>query len=154
MHRWFNLNPLDPRAGRFTKPLAPEFQAAADGLARAQAQLDAHMAQRRLDAAKVEERDRALDAIVREATNAPPQAAGCASRQEPRVEGGECFCHICFIQTVMRSKHTSAQYVLVTQGMQRSGALVSLLHIPQLDRIELIFTSHRTALRKCRVCLP
>ena len=37
---------------RYTKPLTPEFQAAADKLAKQQAELDAHMAARKLDQAR------------------------------------------------------------------------------------------------------
>lgn len=37
---------------RYTKPLTPEFQAAADKLAKQQAELDAHMRSRKLDQAR------------------------------------------------------------------------------------------------------
>ena len=37
---------------RYTKPLTPEFQAAADKLAKQQAELDAHMRGRQLDQAR------------------------------------------------------------------------------------------------------
>ena len=39
-------------AHRYTKPLTPEFQAAADKLAKQQAELDAHMRERKLDQAR------------------------------------------------------------------------------------------------------
>lgn len=70
---------------RYTKPLAPEYQAAAEKLAQAQAQLDAHMAVRKLDPGRVAERDRALDAMVREATEPPPSGtAGGGERAHMR----------------------------------------------------------------------
>ncbi|KAK9834291.1 hypothetical protein WJX81_004049 [Elliptochloris bilobata] len=59
----------------YKKPLAPEFQAAADKLAKQQAELDAHMRYRKLDQARINERDSALDAILREATAPPPSRA-------------------------------------------------------------------------------
>ncbi len=70
---------------RYTKPLAPQYAAAADALAREQKALDAHIAGRRLDPARVAARDRALDELVNAATE-PPEPG------EPGARGRACCC--------------------------------------------------------------